>query len=243
MAKQYFHGDITNASTDWAVGDSSTNNLPCSGESVQKYLKQRLASLQSGLATKPSHGTFENGKLRFYEEEGDTQPIFEINFSSTITVITVTNNLGNSFTVLTSEDSKIMTIGATTKQGDIMDDVSEYQDVNEDYTYNVSIDNGNGYVQRYSGDLETGGNVSFDIHPYLAVGTNRIKVAVTGKDTDTTRTMIYTATLTALSLTVNHAWGTPWLEGEDYTITGIRFAGNIVKKVYISVDGDENVVA
>lgn len=243
MAKQYFHGDITDASTDWSVGDSSTNNLPCSGESVQKYLKQRLASLQSGLATKPSHGTFENGKLRFYEEEGDTQPLFEINFSSTVTIITVTNNLGNSFTVLTSETEKIMTISATSKQGDISEDISEYQDVNEDYTYTVSIDNGNGYTLRYSGDLAAGGNVSFDIHPYLAVGTNRIKVAVTGMDTDTTRTMIYTATLTALSLTVNHAWGTPWLEGDDYTVTGIRFAGNIVKKLYISVDGDENIVA
>ncbi len=239
MAKNYFHGEITSAETDWAVGDASTNNLPCSGESVQRYIKERLASLQSGLATKPSYGEFTGTMLNFYAQEGDTTPLFNISLSSTLYVITITNDLGNSFYVLTSETERLMTISATTQEGRIGSET--YTDVNEDYNYIVAIDSGNGYVQRYEGELAHGGTATFDIRPFISTGSNRVRVTVTGQTSNTTKTNVYTAIVTSLSLTVTHTWNTPWIQGSDYVINNIRFAGNVPKTVHIAVDGTEVV--
>lgn len=250
MAKDYFHGEITDPSTDWAVGDASTDNKPCSGESVQNYIKSRLASLQSGLAEKAGYGVMDGNTLKFYDQAGGTF-LFDINFSSTVDVITITGlvdgeDVGNTFTVLSSNSTKLLTISASTKEGNISDDPSEYQTVNEDYTYAVAIDTGNGYIQRFpksgeSDTIESGGSVTVDIRPYLSVGTCRIRVSVTGKTTNTTRTVVYTAIVTSLSLNVAHTWNIPWFETDanGYEINNIRFAGNIGKTLHISVDGTE----
>lgn len=240
MAKNYFHGDITSSSTDWATGDESTNNLPCSGESVQRYIKSRLAEISE----KPSYGDFTGSQLRFFSNEGDETPLFTIGLSTTIYLINITSQVDGStisgnFTVLSSDTEKIVTISATTQEGTIGG--SSYTDVTENYNYVISIDSGNGYMQRYSGTFNHGESASFDIKPYLSFGDNRLKVTVTGQDSQTTKSAIYIATVTSLSLNITHSWWTPWIGGESYSINNIRFSGNVEKTLHVTLDGTEVV--
>lgn len=243
MAKNYFHGDITSSSTDWATGDESTNNLPCSGESVQRYIKSRLAEISE----KPSYGDYsvdQNGpQLNFYSQEGDERPLFSIRISTTVYIIDIASkvngaDVSGTFTVLSSDAQTNLTISASSKWGNLGSD--DYQDFPESYSCYVYIDSGNGYMQR--GDMlpiPDGGSATIDIRQWLSIGDNRVKVTVTGTESGTTKSAIYIATVTSMSLNVTHSWWTPWIGGESYTISNIRFAGNVEKTLHVELDGTE----
>lgn len=187
------------------------------------------------LGGKFGHAEYVNGSIVFYDEENGnviqtlhlTGDIYNINMGYTGSSV---------FSVLTGDTEKILTIApSTTLQTSIG---GEATPVTESYNYVVAVNGGSGYVNRLSGENMTG-SISFDIRPYLVVGTNMVRITVTGNTSQATRSLVLTATLTSLMLNCLHNWRNPWNEGEDYTIGNIYFSGAIQKTLHVGVDGVE----
>lgn len=187
------------------------------------------------LGGKFGHAEYVNGSIVFYDEENGnviqtlhlTGDIYNINMGYTGSSV---------FSVLTGDTEKILTIApSTTLQTSIG---GEATPVTESYNYVVAVNGGSGYVNRLSGENMTG-SISFDIRPFLVVGTNMVRITVTGNTSQATRSLVLTATLTSLMLNCLHNWRTPWNEGEDYTIGNIYFSGAIQKTLHVGVDGVE----
>ena len=187
------------------------------------------------LGGKFGHAEYVNGSIVFYDEENGnviqtlhlTGDIYNINMGYTGSSV---------FSVLTGDTEKILTIApSTTLQTSIG---GEATPVTESYNYVVAVNGGSGYVNRLSGENMTG-SISFDIRPFLVVGTNMVRITVTGNTSQATRSLVLTATLTSLMLNCLHNWRTPWNEGEDYTIGNIYFSGAIQKTLHVGMDGVE----
>ena len=174
--------------------------------------------------------------LVFYDEDNGNV-LATVSLSGQTYTINIASNMPQTFYVLADETSKVMEISPTTSVSSFGQ--SEAEDYPESYSFVVAVNTGGGYVNRVSGEIPIHGTASFDIRPYLATGDNYIRVTVTGQQSNQTRTMVFTSMLTTLTLSVNHAWQTVWNGGHDYTITGIRFAGSLVKTLHVSVNDVE----
>lgn len=222
----------------------NVNNGADSAPQEDHALVQRANSTEWGkvplsqlvdLGGKFGHAEYVNGSIVFYDEENGnviqtlhlTGDIYNINMGYTGSSV---------FSVLTGDAEKILTIApSTTLQTSIG---GEATPVTESYNYVVAVNAGSGYVNRLSGENMTG-SISFDIRPFLVVGTNMVRITVTGNTSQATRSLVLTATLTSLMLNCLHNWRTPWNEGEDYTIGNIYFSGAIQKTLHVGVDGVE----
>lgn len=207
-----------------------------SGLEVETWLKSMLASTLVSLGGKVGYVELSGSSLVFYDEEGGSV-ISTISLSGDVYNIAIDCNLDQVFYVLADETTKIMTITPSTTVSQFGS--SDSQPFPEGYSYVVSVNTGNGYVPRITGQIPTGGSAMFDIRPYLANGDNYIRVSVTGDTSEQVRTAVFTGTLTTLTMSVNHTWQNVWEEGQDYVIQGIRFAGNLVKRLHVAVDGTE----
>ena len=208
-----------------------TSNNPVRNAAVAHAMQQ----LVSAQGAKFGHAVYQNGSIIFYDEENG-------NVIQTLTLMGDIYNInmgytGSSvFSVLTGDSEKIITIAPTTT---LQTQVGgESTPVTESYDYLVAVDTGSGYVNRIGGNNVTG-SISFDIRPFLIVGTNMVRITVTGNTSQFTKSLVLTATLTSLSLSCHHNWRTPWNENEAYTLSSIFFAGAIIKTLHVAVDGTE----
>ena len=208
-----------------------TSNNPVRNAAVAHAMQQ----LVSAQGAKFGHAVYQNGSIIFYDEENG-------NVIQTLTLMGDIYNInmgytGSSvFSVLTGDSEKIITIAPTTT---LQTQVGgESSPVTESYDYLVAVDTGSGYVNRIGGNNVTG-SISFDIRPFLIVGTNMVRITVTGNTSQFTKSLVLTATLTSLSLSCHHNWRTPWNENEAYTLSSIFFAGAIIKTLHVAVDGTE----
>lgn len=201
-------------------------------------MQTQISALQEAVSSKFGYAAYRDGTIYFYDENGGTV-IGTITLSGTIYSIDITTNVDPIFSILTGETSKIITFTPSTTAAELGQEGEAYP---ENYTYVVAIDSGEGYVNRFSGSITSGNSASVDIRSYLAVGTNRIRISVTGDDSGQTKSTVLTGTLTSLWLNCSHTWYTVWNEGEDYIINNIYFAGAIPKVLHVKLDSTEYTV-
>lgn len=207
-----------------------------SGLEVETFLKAQIVSTIASVGGKIGYVEMVGTDMKFYDYEGGTV-IATIPLGGDVYTITVLSNVTQSFYVLADEATKIMEITPSTVVGSFGSSVTE--DFPEDYSYIVAVNTGNGYVNRLSGNIANDQTASFDIRPFLATGDNYVRVSVTGLTSGQTKTVVYTGTLTTLTMSCNHDWNTIWEQGNDYVITGIRFAGSMEKVLHVSVNDVE----
>ncbi|MBQ8070931.1 MAG: leucine-rich repeat protein [Bacteroidales bacterium] len=209
------------------------------GLEVETFLKSQITAAIAAAGGKIGYVDFANMTMRFWEYEGAAQPLVTIGLGGTVYTVNVDVDLGTFFYILQDETSKVLTITPTTMQSSFGSDESE--PFTEDYVYTVAVNTGNGYVDRTPAEhsIHTGESASFDIRPFINTGDNYIRISVTGTTSGQTKTIVCTATLTSLSLTVNHAWQEVWNENSPYVLNGIRFSGNLVKTLHVALDGTE----
>ena len=209
-----------------------------SGSEVEAFIKGELQNALAAADGKVGYVEMVGTDLRFYAQEGDQQPISVINLGGDIFSITIASDMPQVFYILADEATKNITITPSTAKGSFGS--QETEDYPETYLYSVAFNNGSGYVTRITGSTEhPHDSATFDIRPFISNGDNYVRVTVTGQASGQTKSLVYTATLTTLTLSVNHTWQTIWAEGEDYVLNGIRFAGNLVKTLHVAVDGVE----
>ena len=208
------------------------------GLEVESFIKSQITALAASLGGKFGYVAFNSQTMTitFYDEAGGT-PLGSVQLGGQVYTIAVTCNLAQVFYVLADETEKIMTITPSTTVSSFGSSSSE--PFPEAYTYTVAVNSGAGYFDRISGNIGTGESASFDIRPYLATGDNYIRIAVTGVTSGQTKTSVFTCTLTTLTMSCSHTWQNVWTQGQDYNITGIRFAGNLIKQLHVSIDNTE----
>lgn len=198
-------------------------------------LELSVVNQEQIISSKFGHAEYRDGTIYFYDEQGGVV-LTTLSLSGNIYTIDIGYTGSSVFSVLTGDTHKYLTIEPTTTLQTSIGGQST--PVTEAYDYVVAINTGSGYVNRISGNNITSAT-SFDIRPWIVVGTNMIRISVTGRTSNTTKTLTLTCTLTSLSLSCLHNWRTPWNEGEAYTVQSIYFAGAIQKTLHVGVDGTE----
>ena len=112
----------------------------------------------------------------------------------------------------------------------------------ENYTWIASVDNGGGFLNIANGVCSSGNSFSVDIRTYLNVGINRIRFTVTGASSNQTKSLVFSANLTSLTLNVLHNWQKAWVENEPYYVQGIYFSGNMQKILNVRIDDDNSKI-
>ena len=204
---------------------------------TEKWAVMKLSDILGGVDVSQKFGdaSYEDGVISFLDEPGGTV-LQTVTLSGTIYNINIATNVAQVFSVLTGDEHKIITITPTTTAGSLGQTPEDFP---EGYSYTVAIDTGSGFVNRFAGNIPVGGSDSFDIRSLLVIGQNRIRITCTGDESGATRTRILTATLTNLALSCSHTWQTPWMQGNDYSIQGINFQGNIAKTLHVKVGDTE----
>lgn len=209
-----------------------------SGLEVETFLKRQFSLASASLSGKYGYVEFDSSSLalRFYDQQGGTQ-LSNIQLGGDVYAVSVDCNLTQTFYVLADEVTKMMTITPSTTVSPFGS--SSSSSYPEGYTYTVAVNTGTGYVPRITGTIAINGSATFDIRPFLAMGDNYIRISVTGTSSGQTRTIVYTGTLTSLTMSCRHTWQVAWNEGSDYIVNGIRFAGSLVKVLHVAIDGVE----
>lgn len=208
------------------------------GIEVETFLKAQLTALSASLGGKFGHVEFNSQTMTitFRDEPGGTV-LGTVQLGGQVYTIGMECNLPQVFYVLADEAEKIMTITPSTTVSSFGSSTQE--PFPEPYTFVVAVNSGSGYVDRVTGNIQTGGSASFDLRPFLSTGDNYVRVSVTGTSSGQTKTTVFTGTLTTLTMSCNHTWQNVWTEGQDYNIVGIRFAGNLIKQLHVSLDDVE----
>lgn len=209
------------------------------GDEVEAFIKRMIREVIAELGEKYGGVAFESGAIRFYDEDGGKQLGAVAIMGTSYSVNIDTNIQSTNFTVLTSDESYPITLTPTTTSMEFGS--TEKNDYPEDYTFSLEVDNGMGYVDKTpeKNTIKQGGSATVDVRPFLKVGTNRIRIVVTGASSGQPKTLGYTATLTSLSLSCSHPWHKVWIQGDSFAITNIFFAGNIAKALHVKVGDAE----
>ena len=209
------------------------------GDEVEAFIKRMIREVNAELGEKFGGVAFESGAIRFYDEDGGKQ-LGVVTITGTSYSVNIDTNIqSTNFTVLTSDESYPITLTPTTTSMEFGS--TEKNDYPEDYTFSLEVDNGMGYVDKTpeKNSIKQGGSATVDVRPFLKVGTNRIRIVVTGASSGQPKTLGYTATLTSLSLSCSHPWHKVWIQGDNFAITNIFFAGNIAKTLHVKVGESE----
>lgn len=209
-----------------------------SGLEVESFLKSQLTLLAASIGGKFGHVAFNSQTMMitFYDQPGGTV-LGTVQLGGQVYTIDIACNLSRVFYILADETEKIMTITPSTTVSSFGSSTSE--PFPEPYTYIIAVNSGSGYRDVAEGNITTGGSASVNLKPFLATGDNYIRVSVTGTSSGQTNTTVFTGTLTTLTMSCNHTWQNVWTQGQDYNITGIRFAGNLIKELHVSLDNVE----
>lgn len=227
------YNEIPDLQEDW--GYDKKNGLPYSGQSVQDFIKKMIGQTINDIGMKYGAVSYESGAIRFYDQEGGSQLGAVTITGTSYSVSVATNTQSSNITVLTSDEVYPIVLTPTTTSMEFGS--AEQTPYPEDYTFKIEIDAGNGYIDRTPqiNTIKQGSSVSFDIRPYLKVGTNRMRIVVVGASSEQPKTLSYTVTLTALSFSCNHIWNQAWIQGNEYKIINIFFSGNVTKTLNVKV--------
>ena len=220
------NNEIPNINTDWQG---------YSGKSVQDFIKKMIRQTISELGGKFGHVTYESGQMRFYDTDGGTSLGAVTITGTSYTVNVETNHKSNNIVVLTSDVSSIITLTPTTESIEFGSTVKE--DFPEDYTFKLEIDSGQGYIDRTPTNniIKNGESVDVEIRRYLTTGINKARIVVTGATSGQPKTLVFSVTLTSLSLNVEHPWHQVWMQGNNYFVQNIYFSGNIQKTLHVKL--------
>ena len=230
------YNEIPDLNEDWS--HDKRNGLPYSGSSVQNFLRSQLSNAISSLRGKYGSVVYEGGRINFYDEAGGTV-LDTITITGTSYIVNVGSNQQPTFTVLTSDTSSIITITPSTESIEFGSSTKE--EYPEDYSFKVEVDSGSGFIDRTPSvnTIKSGQSASIEVRNHLTTGVNRVRIVVTGAESGQPKTLVFTITLTSLSLSCSHAWEQTWFGGSTYQIGGILFSGNIAKTLHVKVDETE----
>lgn len=195
-----------------------------------------LNALQTAMETKVGHLAYENGQVVWYDQEGGNR-LGSFTLSGTVYAVKLATNTPSTFYVLRDATTAYIDITPTSESGTIGGTLTPFT---EDYLYEVAVDNGSGtFITRTSGVCASGGTILVNVRSYLSVGANRIKFTVTGADSQQSKTLTFTASVTSLSLTSNFSWHLPWIEGQAFAVDKLNFSGNLQKTLHVKIDDDD----
>ena len=253
MAKKVSTNKITNLSQDWGLDTS--NGLPYSGQSVQDFIKEGLATANTAYSERWGAVYFDSATytlLGFKNEDdketylagGDSSLVIgrEIfNFSGTINQIKIINKMNSNTVYFTNTaETANLTVGFISQQKGITD--QDWTEILEDFYVTISVDKGSTgeFVNIETNKLVLNGfDYTFDVKKYVAFGGNRVRVTATGVTTNTTTNFIFNVHLTSMYLSPsNFAWNKPFVEGEAYNLGGMNIGGNINKLLKVKVTND-----
>lgn len=209
-----------------------------SGQSVQDFIKKMIRETLDSLDGKFGDVVYRDGKFEFYDQLGGTL-IKSVTLTGTSYSVDVqTDRPSGSLTVLTTDKEYIVKVTPTTSQMAFGN--PDKQEFYEDYVFKLEVDAGNGYLDKTPPDyaIRQGETKAIDIRPYLTLGTNRLRITVSGVQSGQSRVLGYTASLTTMSLSCRHTWQNAWVEGQQYSINNIFFSGNLRKTLYVKI-GEE----
>lgn len=254
MAKKVSTNKITNLSQDWGLDTS--NGLPYSGQSVQDFIKEGLATANTAYSERWGAVYFDSATytlLGFKNEDdketylagGDSSLVIgrEIfNFSGTINQIKIINKMNSNTVYFTNTaETANLTVGFISQQKGITD--QDWTEILEDFYVTISVDKGSTgeFVNIETNKLVLNGfDYTFDVKKYVAFGGNRVRVTATGVTTNTTTNFIFNVHSTSMYLSPsNFAWNKPFVEGEAYNLGGMNIGGNINKLLKVKVTNDE----
>ena len=235
MAQKYSNNEIQSLADDWGRDTRDEKYRPYSNGAVQRFIKSQLQGQINSLQDKIGWLKYEGGNIVMYDKQ-DGVAIGSITLSGTIYAIDLHSDTSSNFYVLTTDKSKTITITPSTKSGTIGESLSDFT---EDYDYSVSLDNGSGtFREILTGTCLNGNSFTTEIRNYVSTGSNRIRFNVVGKESGQSKALVFTCVVTNLSLTCNHSWHRPWIEGQTYVIDKIYFGGNLTKTLHIKLDDD-----
>lgn len=146
------------------------------------------------------------------------------------------NGLQSSYGYTTS--SETMPITCTFKSQVKYAGEDSYSDFAEDAVFTVSAFKNGGWVELASKIVSNGATFSLDLKPYMATGSNSLKVTAVGIISGASDTKGITVNVSSLSLTpFNFNWWTPFIEGQSYGLGGLKILGSLSKKLHIKVTG------
>lgn len=230
---QYSENEILNIYEDW--GNDSRNNLPYSNRAVQQFIKEQILLNKSEVGDKIGWLTMDGSNIIFLDKQDGTE-LGALTLSGQIYAINLESDTKTSFFVLTSEETRFITIKPSSQSGVIGGSMNEFI---EDYSYSFAVDNGNGIYKEFKqGECMNGDSFREDIRPFITTGSNRIRVIVKGKESGQSKSLIFSVSLTNLQLTCSFSWYKPFIQGLPYSIDKIYFGGNMVKTLYVKVDDE-----
>lgn len=227
--------DISHISITSDAELSTTSENPVQNRVITASINEMREQLSVLRNERFGFARYSGGTIYFYDEDGGTV-LSSVTLSGTIYNISIALNVDPIFSVLTGDTNKYITITPSTTAGALGEEGTAFP---ENYSYIVAIDTGSGYINRFNGNITSGGSATIDIRSFLAVGTNKVRISVTGTESGQTKTSILTATLTSLMLNCSHTWYTPWYENQDYVINNIYFSGSIQKTLHVKLGDTE----
>ena len=224
--------DIQNMTEDWQGH---------SGAEVQAFLKQQIAAAQAAAGEKIGYVEYTGNAFYFYEDDTKQHLISTVTLSGYVYRVDISTSEESPINVLSSDTSKSITFSAQSYRGTVGSEMTAYD---EDHNYVIGIDNGSGmFTTIQTGTLIGGAEGTVNFRRYLTTGANRLRITMTGVESNQQTSKIMQVNLTTLTLDVNFAWYKPWIQDEDFVLNGIYFSGNLQKTLYIAMDDVSNIIA
>ena len=132
------------------------NQIPAKVDELIDVLNEKVGDIR-----------FEGGQLVLYDSPGGNR-IGAVSLSGTVYAITLSSDLQPVFYILTSEETRFISVTPSTQSGTIGGSMSDFI---EDYDYNIAVDNGDGtFREVVSGMCRSGSAIRENIRSYVSVG-------------------------------------------------------------------------
>ena len=150
MAQKYSDNEIPNMSEDWGLDSNDEKLRPYSNGAVQRFIKKNLQEQLEILEGKIGWLSYEGGNIVFYDKQDGNQ-LGAITLSGTIYSIDLVSDTKSTFFILTTEETKYITITPSSKSGTIGGSMSDFI---EDYTFIIFDDGKDGMIKRIKKQLK-----------------------------------------------------------------------------------------
>lgn len=235
MAQKFSSNEIQSLADDWGRDTRDDKYRPYSNGAVQRFIKKQFQEQINGLEEKIGWLRYEGGSIVMYDKQDGTS-IGAIQLSGTIYALDIHSDTRNNFYLLSTEKTKKIKLTPSSKSGTLGGALVDFI---EDYDYTISLDNGSGvYRDVGNGSCLNGNSVTTEIRPWITTGTNRIRFTFVGKESGQSKSIVFSITVTNLSLNCNCSWQKPFIEGQTYVLDKIYFGGNLTKTLYVKIDND-----
>ena len=114
MAQKYSDNEIPNMSEDWGLDSNDEKLRPYSNGAVQRFIKKNLQEQLESLEGKIGWLSYEGGNIVFYDKQDGNQ-LGAITLSGTIYSIDLVSDTKSTFFILTTEETKYITITPSSK--------------------------------------------------------------------------------------------------------------------------------